>query len=308
MGKIAIVFSGQGAQYPGMGKSLYQSSSAAKYVFDMCEKLRPGTLECCFEGTKEELSQTINTQPCLYALDLAAGLALSECGINADFAAGFSLGELAAAAYTGMVSYEDGFKLVCKRAEYMESCAKDANGGMVAVLGLGEKIVGHICSKFKNAFPANYNCPGQIVVSVGEDELFEFCEMVKSYGGKARRLAVSGAFHSPFVQRASEMFYELLKDYRLDTPKIPLFSNVTALPYYQDYKNLLAIQIKSPVLWQNTVVNIHDCGADIFIEAGAGKVLSGLISKTLKDVLILNVEDAESLKQTVSAVKGVRAV
>jgi [acyl-carrier-protein] S-malonyltransferase len=304
MGKIAFVFAGQGAQYPGMGKELYASSPAAKKIFDLCEGLRPGTLAQCFSGTKEELSRTINTQPCLYALDLAAALALEERGIKADFAAGFSLGELAACAYAGMFGYDEGFVLTCKRAELMDSCANGDAGAMVAVLGLPSESVESLCSELKRAYPANYNCPGQTVVSVGIDELSALCERVKNSGGRAVRLPVSGAFHSPFVRKAAENYRKLLENYRFLPLKTPVFSNVTADFYSGDYKDLLSRQIKSPVLWQKTIENLHENGVDTFIEAGAGKVLSGLISKSLKDVTVLHVEDSISLNETISATKG----
>ena len=141
MRKIAFLFAGQGAQYPGMGRELYESSPAARKVFDMAERLRPGTLEQCFFGTAEELSRTINTQPCLFAMDLACAEALKEAGIQADSCAGFSLGEVAACAFCGLLSYEDAFRLVCRRAELMDAAAGKHPGGMSAILKLDAETV-----------------------------------------------------------------------------------------------------------------------------------------------------------------------
>ena len=147
MGKTVFVFSGQGAQFPGMGKSLYENSEAARAVFDMAEEIRPGTKAQCFEGTKEELSVTINTQPCVFVTDLAAAAAAAEKGMMPDYAAGFSLGEIAALAFAGMLSYEEAFKLVCRRAEYMDEAANSEKGAMAAVMKLTPEKVEEICCR-----------------------------------------------------------------------------------------------------------------------------------------------------------------
>lgn len=295
MGKTVFVFSGQGAQYPGMGKSLYENSPAAKAVFDMAENIRPGTIKQCFEGTKEELSVTINTQPCVFTADLAAAAAVQEKGIRPDYVAGFSLGEIAALAFAGMLSYEDAFRLVCRRAEVMDKAANENKGAMAAVLKLTPEKVEQICSEFEKAYPVNYNSPAQTVVAAAEDEIDALCARVKEEKGKAVRLAVSGAFHSPFMSSAADALAEYLEGIELKAPEIPVYSNVTAQPYEGDYKALVAAQVKSPVKWQKTVENLAQQGADSFIEVGVGKTLTGLIRKIDPELKAVNIETKEGL-------------
>lgn len=295
MAKTALVFSGQGAQYPGMGKELYECSPAAKKVFDMAESIRPGTLKQCFEGTKEELSVTINTQPCVFITDLAAAEAVREKGIEPDFTAGFSLGEIAAIAFSGMLSYEDAFRLVCKRAELMDAAAKQNPGAMAAVMKITPEQTEEICSQFSRAYPVNYNSPAQTVVAASEEEIDGLCEKVKAAKGKAVKLAVSGAFHSPFMDSAAEGMVEYLEGVELKAPSIPVYANCTAEPYSDDYKKLVAQQINHPVRWQKSVENMIAAGAERFIEVGVGKTLTGLIKKINADVSAVNIENKEGL-------------
>ena len=295
MKKTAFVFSGQGAQYPGMGKELYECSPAAKAVFDMAEEIRPGTLKQCFESTKEELSITINTQPCVFITDLAAAAAVAEKGIKPEFVAGFSLGEIAAIAFAGILSYEEAFKLVCKRAELMDKAANENLGAMAAVMKITPEKTEEICSKFNKAYPVNYNSPAQTVVAADVSEIDELCGMVKAEKGKAVKLAVSGAFHSPFMDSASEAMAEYLADKELKEPSVPVYANLTAEPYSDDFKKLISMQINHPVRWQKTVENMIAQGAERFIEVGVGKTLTGLIKKINADVEAVNIENKEGL-------------
>lgn len=301
MGKIAFVFSGQGAQYSGMGLKLYEGSASAKRVFEAADKIRPNTSSQCFNGTKEELQLTVNTQPCLYCVDLAAARALEEAGVTCDMAAGFSLGELAALAFSGIVSDEDGSRLVIRRGELMNKAAEGVSSAMLAVLALKNEAVEELCSKFKRVYPVNYNCPGQLVVAGAVEEIADFKLEVKAAGGKALPLAVSGGFHSPFMSGAAKGFYEYLSDFDFSAPKLPLYSNYTSGVYEGDYKALLSRQIENPVRWQKIIENMISAGADTFIEVGAGKTLSGLISKISNAVRIFNVEDMDSLQSAVKA-------
>lgn len=302
MAKIALVFAGQGAQYSGMGEDLYQSSPAAKKIFDMVDVIRPGTSEQCFRATKEELSITENTQPCLFAVDMACGAALLEAGVKPEGFAGFSLGEIVALGFSGMLSYEDAFRLVCKRAQFMQESTGQQNGAMAAVFKLTASQVEDLCQQFQALYPVNYNCPGQIVVAGDGDELTQLMEKVKEQGGKALRLAVSGAFHSPLMNEAATKLEVYVKEMNFQDPLLPVYSNTTAKPY-DDAKYLVAQQVKNPVLWQTTIENMIADGFDTFIEAGAGKTLMGLIQKISSDVAVYHVENQATLASTLAGLK-----
>ena len=295
MGKIAFLFAGQGAQYPGMGQALYHASAAARQVFDLCERLRPGTLAQCFSGTKEELSRTVNTQPCLFAMDLACAQALREAGIEAQGAAGFSLGEVAAAAFCGVLSCEDAFRFVVERGERMDECARKNPGGMIAVLRLPAERVEALCREVGDAWPVNYNCPGQVAVAGREEALSRLGERVAQEKGRFVPLAVSGAFHSPLMASAAEALYESLGRAGVHEPALPLYANVTARPYGADGRGLLARQVKSPVLWQKTIENMKRDGYTVLIEAGAGKTLTGLVRKIDPALAVTNAETPEQM-------------
>jgi len=295
VGKIAFVFSGQGAQYTGMGKELYECSPAAKAVFDMADSIRQGTSAQCFEADKETLSITVNTQPCVFTADLAAAAAVAEKEIKPDYLAGFSLGEIAALGFGGVMSYEEAFRLVCKRGELMDKAAKENEGAMVAVMKLTPEKVEELAKQFDNTYPVNYNSPAQTVVATTKENADKLVEAVKAEKGKGIKLAVSGAFHSPFMRSAAEGLGEYLADKELEKPLIPIYSNVTAQPYGDDIKQLIKSQAESPVQWQKTVENLIAEGVDTFIEVGVGKTLAGLIKKINKDVRVFNVENRETL-------------
>ncbi|MCI1965914.1 MAG: ACP S-malonyltransferase [Oscillospiraceae bacterium] len=302
MGQIAIVFAGQGAQHPGMGKELYDVSPAARSVFEMAERIRPGTLRQCFEGTKRELSQTVNTQPCVFAVDLACAEALREAGVDARGAAGFSLGEIAALAFTGILSAQDAFRLVCRRAELMERCSHQKAGAMAAILGLQTQQAEQICRQ-AGVWPVNYNCPGQVVAAGETESIASLRALAAKEGGRAVRLAVSGAFHSPLMQEASDGLAKELNRYVLALPALPLYSNVTAQPYGTDAADFIARQVISPVLWQKTIENMMKDGFDTFVEVGPGTTLSGLIRRISQKVNVLHIEDPAGLADAVRPIE-----
>ena len=294
MGRIGFVFSGQGDQYPGMGKDLCEQYAPARRVFEFLEHFRPGTMKQCFEGTPEELKETANTQPCMFAMELAAAEVLTSEGIFADAAAGFSLGEVAAATYAQVFSLMEGFKLVTRRGELMQAEAEKHDTAMAAVLRLSEEQVREVCARHEGIYPVNFNCPGQISVSGLASEMPAFIEDVKALRGRAVPLAVRGAFHSPYMQAAADEFAKDLAGVSIHEPRIPLYSDVTAEPY-GDAAQLLSKQIASPVLWEKIIRNMIAQGIDTFVEIGPGKTLINMIKKIDPEVRVFSVSEPDTL-------------
>ena len=296
MGAIAFVFSGQGDQYPGMGKELCDTYGAAAAVFHMCEALRPGTVRQCFEGTADELKETKNTQPCLFAMEMAAAAVLMDKGIMPNAVAGFSLGEVVAATVAGVFDRETGFKLVSKRGELMQTEAEKYDTAMAAVVKLTAQQVCELTAKYDRLYPVNFNCPGNITVSGLAEQMRAFSADVKAAGGRALPLKVKGAFHSPFMANAAAAFGVELEKMTLSKPELALYSNVTAQPYDADPAQLLAKQIESPVQWENIIRNMIASGMDTFIEIGPGKTLTNMIKKI--DLTVKAYTFAEYLEET----------
>ncbi|MBQ8507789.1 MAG: ACP S-malonyltransferase [Clostridia bacterium] len=296
MAAVAFVFAGQGAQYPGMGRELYEASPAARRIFDRAEAIRPGTIDMCFNGPAEELNQTINTQPCLFTMDWACAAAAVDAGVKPDCCAGFSLGEVAAAGFAGVMDFDGAFRFVIRRGEAMQACAEKVQGAMGAVLRLNAGQVEEICREFPEAaYPVNYNCPGQTVVACRAEIFDALSARISQEKGRMMRLKVSGAFHTPWMADASRELAEYLADKELKVPAVPLYANVNARPYGANAAELLSRQVCNPVRWQQTIEGLKDIS--LFVELGAGKTLSGLIRKTLPDAKVLNVEKPEDIEK-----------
>ena len=290
MGKIAFMFSGQGAQHPGMAKEFYDTNPRVQALFDAAEALRPGTLQQMFGNDANVLKQTENTQPCLFLADLAAAMALKDAGVCPDAVAGFSLGELPALAFAGAFAPEDGFALTCRRGLAMAAAAQAHPAGMAAVLKMKNEDVEAICAAVPDLYPVNYNCPGQLVVSGTAEALEELKARAKAAGGRVAPLAVSGGFHSPFMDEAAAEFAAVLDETAFSPLCLPAYANVTARPYGEDVRAVLKEQINHPVRWEETLRHMWDMGFDTFVEVGVGATLQKLAAKTLPQARTYAVE------------------
>ena len=300
MGSVAFLFAGQGAQHPAMGVDIIEASPAAAEVFAIADEVRPGTSEQCRSASKEELSQTENTQPCVFVHDLAAAVALRERGVVPAACAGFSLGEVAALTFAGAFDTRTGFELVCERAALMAAAAERHPGGMRAVIKLDAAQVENLAAQAgEDCWPVNYNSPQQTVVAGAPEALQELDVLVKEAGGRAMKVAVSGAFHSPYMAEATEGLATYIQDGHAPSPLlIPVMANMTAAPYPADPRaasDVLANQVSHAVRWVDTLHALQDQGIDTFIEVGPGKTLSGLVKRTLSDVRVYSCETAEQV-------------
>lgn len=296
--KIAFLFSGQGAQYPGMAAELTAHSEAAKEVFSCASQvLGYDLLDYCLNGTAEALARTEVSQPAIMATSLAALTVVQEAGISAGAVAGHSLGEYAAMVAAGMLSMTDGFALIQARAEAMRRCAAAGDGAMTAVIGLPAEEVEALCGQVSGYVePVNYNSPVQTVVAGDRPAVEALGKLVSERGKRAIPLAVSAAFHSKRMQPAADLFLPKAQAFSFQEPTVDFYSNLLG-GKRTDFSNLpeeLARHIVSPVRFTDELNALWSAGYRVFVELGPGKVLTGLTKKTLKEAIAVNIEDEKT--------------
>jgi [acyl-carrier-protein] S-malonyltransferase len=308
--KISFVFPGQGSQYVGMGKEIYEHFDEARKTFDEAsDALGYNVSHLSFKGPDEELNKTIRTQPCILTVSIAIYRVLLSKGINPSVVAGHSLGEYSALVAADVLSFTDAVKLTEKRGQFMQEAVPEGKGLMAAILGLERNKVDEICLSLESGYasPANYNCPGQIVISGEKEAVEEAMKRAKEAGAKrALPIAVSVPSHCTLMADASRRLAELLDRIEFRNPTIPVVNNADAM-FLNDItsiKKSLVHQLNSPLLWEDSIKAIADSGIEVFVEVGPGKVLSGLIKRIEPGLKVLHVEDIKSLEETVAFLRS----
>lgn len=292
----AFVFPGQGAQFSGMGKDLYENSAEAKALFEKANDILGFNItNIMFEGEVEDLKQTKVTQPAIFLHSVLLAKTLDN--FAPDMVAGHSLGEFSALVANGTLTFEDGLKLVSQRAIAMQKACEIEPSTMAAIVGLADDVVEAVCAEIDDVIvPANYNCPGQLVISGSVAGIDKACELLTEKGAKrAIKLAVGGAFHSPFMEPAREELAAAIEATTFSVPTCPVYQNVTALPVTDPevIKENLIAQLTAPVKWTQIVENMIAGGATSFTEVGPGKVLQGLVKKVDRKMVTIGVNSFE---------------
>ena len=307
MSKIAFIFPGQGAQACGMGQDFYEQTETGKRIFDKATELMGFSMpQLCFEEN-DRLDITEYTQAAMVTASIAMMRVLEENGIKPDVAAGLSLGEYCALAAAGVMSDEDAIRTVRQRGILMQEAVPVGEGAMAAILALDAAAIEEVTGTMEGVWIANYNCPGQIVISGEKAAVEEACEKLKAAGAKrAVMLNVSGPFHSGMLTAAGEKLGQVLSRVELHEPRIPYVANVTAqyVKSAAEVKELLTRQVSSSVRWQQSVEAMIGDGVDTFIEIGPGKTLAGFMRKISRDVKTLNVEKLEDIGKAAEALKS----
>lgn len=299
MSKVALIFPGQGSQAVGMGKDFFDNSDIAKDIFNQVDSILGRSLSStCFEGPEEDLRQTTNTQPAIMTVSIIAyELLKAKCNMDFAFTAGHSLGEYSALYAAGVLDLESAVKLIQKRSELMD---KAPAGAMTAVIGLAQDKLIEIEKELAASYAftiANYNTPDQLVISGDKDAVAQANEMVKEAGAKrAIPLPVSGAFHSPLMEKPAQEFAQEVCKYTFNAPVVPVVTNIDAQPTQGGFDQKLVKQIHSSVRWTQTIEFMKDNGVEIFVELGPGKVLSGMVKKIDRKLTVVNIEDMSSLE------------